>query len=43
MIASNLLFSLIPVVLLDMKNNSSKYEQNITAALNMPCMLDSDM
>jgi hypothetical protein len=38
MIACNFLFNFIPKELLYVKNNSSKYELNLTAALCMPGM-----
>jgi hypothetical protein len=41
MIACNLLFNFIPKVLFYMNSNSSKYELNTTAALNMPCTYDA--
>jgi predicted DNA-binding ribbon-helix-helix protein len=37
MTARNFLFNFIPKELLYMKNNSSKYELNLSAALRVPC------
>jgi hypothetical protein len=42
MIACNFLFDFIPKELLYVKNNSSKYELNLTAGLRVLCSLDGD-
>jgi hypothetical protein len=43
MIACNFPFNFIPKELLYVKNNGSKYELNLTAALRMPCTSDGDV
>jgi hypothetical protein len=42
MIACNFLFDFIPKELLYVKNNGSKYELNLTAALRVLCSPDGD-